>query len=82
VKEPGSEPPDGSEVRRLAPRRVQQPPQIAWALHPLLVRGLKADPPKGSTAASGYPGSAPITDQGFEGWPPKGSQPPQTPSEG
>jgi hypothetical protein len=39
-------------------------------------------PPKGSTAASGYPGSAPITDQGFEGWPPKGSQPPQTPSEG
>src|SRR5690242_17390257 len=39
-------------------------------------------PRKGSTAASGYSGSAPITDQGFEGWPPKGSQPPQTPSEG
>jgi hypothetical protein len=39
-------------------------------------------PQKGSTAASGYSGSAPITDQGFEGWPPKGSQPPQTPSEG
>jgi hypothetical protein len=30
-------------------------------------------PRKGSTAASGYSGSAPITDQGFEGWPPKGS---------
>jgi hypothetical protein len=39
-------------------------------------------PRKGPTAASGYSGSAPITDQGFEGWPPKGSQPPQTPSEG
>jgi hypothetical protein len=35
-------------------------------------------PQKGSTAASGYSGSAPTTDQGFEGWPPKGSQPPQT----
>jgi hypothetical protein len=33
-------------------------------------------PRKGSTAASGYSSSAPITDQGFEGWPPKGSQPP------
>jgi hypothetical protein len=39
-------------------------------------------PLKGSTAASGYSGFAPITDQGFEGWPPKRSQPPQTPSEG
>jgi hypothetical protein len=39
-------------------------------------------PRKGSTTASGYLGSTPITDQGFEGWPPKGSQPPQTPSEG
>jgi hypothetical protein len=67
---------------KAGPPRVQQPPQIAWALHPLLVRGSKAGPPKGSTAASGYSGSAPITDQGFEGWPPKGSQPPQTPSEG
>jgi hypothetical protein len=67
VKEPGSEPPYWSEVRRLALRGVQQPPQIAWALHPLLVRGSKAGPPKGSTAASGYSGSAPITDQGFEG---------------
>jgi hypothetical protein len=30
-------------------------------------------PRKGSTAASGHPGSAPTTDQGFVGWPPKGS---------
>jgi hypothetical protein len=30
-------------------------------------------PRKGSTAASGYSGSAPTTDQGFVGWPPKGS---------
>jgi hypothetical protein len=39
-------------------------------------------PQKGSTTASGYSGSAPTTDQGFEGWPSKGSQPPQTQSEG
>jgi hypothetical protein len=30
-------------------------------------------PRKGSTAASGHSGSAPTTDQGFVGWPPKGS---------
>jgi hypothetical protein len=30
-------------------------------------------PRKGSTAASGHSGSAPTTNQGFEGWPPKGS---------
>jgi hypothetical protein len=30
-------------------------------------------PRKGSTTASGYSGSAPTTDQGFVGWPPKGS---------
>jgi hypothetical protein len=39
-------------------------------------------PWKGSTAASGHSGSAPTTDQGFVGWPSKGSQPPQTQSEG
>jgi hypothetical protein len=42
----------------------------------------RSAPRKGSTTASGCSGSAPNTDQGFEGWPPKGSQPPQTPSEG
>jgi hypothetical protein len=30
-------------------------------------------PRKGSTAASGHSGFAPTTDQGFVGWPPKGS---------
>jgi hypothetical protein len=30
-------------------------------------------PRKGSTAASGHSGSAPTTDQGFVGWPQKGS---------
>jgi hypothetical protein len=30
-------------------------------------------PWKGSTVASGHSGSAPTTDQGFVGWPPKGS---------
>jgi hypothetical protein len=39
-------------------------------------------PRKGSTAASGHSGSAPTTAQGFVGWPSKGSQPPQTQSEG
>jgi hypothetical protein len=39
-------------------------------------------PRKGSTTASGYSGFALTTDQGFEGWPPKGSQTPQTQSEG
>ena len=82
AKEPGSEPPITDQGFEGWPPRVQQPPQIAWARHPLLVRGSKASPPKGSMAASGYSGSAPITDQGFEGWPPKGSQSPQTPSEG
>jgi hypothetical protein len=39
-------------------------------------------PRKGSTAASSHSGSAPTTDQRFLGWPSKGSQPPQTQSEG
>jgi hypothetical protein len=39
-------------------------------------------PRKGSMAASGHSGSTPTTDQGFVGWPSKGSQPPQTQSEG
>jgi hypothetical protein len=39
-------------------------------------------PRNGSTAASGHSGSVPTTDQGFVGWPSKGSQPPQTQSEG
>jgi hypothetical protein len=30
-------------------------------------------PRKGSTASSGHSGSVPTTDQGFVGWPPKGS---------
>jgi hypothetical protein len=30
-------------------------------------------PRKGSTVASGHSSSAPTTDQGFVGWPPKGS---------
>jgi hypothetical protein len=52
--------------------RVRQPPQSTRALRPLLVRGSKAAPRKGSTAASGHSGSVPTTDQGFEGWPPEG----------
>jgi hypothetical protein len=39
-------------------------------------------PRKGSTATSSHSGSAPTTDQGFIGWPSKGSQSPQTQSEG
>jgi hypothetical protein len=33
----------------------------------------RSAPRKGSTAASGHSGSAPTTDQGFVGWPSKGS---------
>jgi hypothetical protein len=83
VKELGSEPPPTDQrFEGWPPEGFRQSPQIAWARHPLLVRGSKASPPKGSMAASGCSGSVPITDQGFEGWPPKGSQSPQTPSEG
>jgi hypothetical protein len=38
----------------------------------LLIRGSMLAPRKGSTVASGHSGSAPTTDQGFEGWPPEG----------
>jgi hypothetical protein len=40
-------PPTDQRFEGWPPRRVQQPPQIAWALHPLLVRGSKAGPSKG-----------------------------------
>jgi hypothetical protein len=53
--------------------RVRQPPQSTRAPRPPLVRGSKASPRMGSTAASGHSGSAPTTDQGFVGWPSKGS---------
>jgi hypothetical protein len=44
----------------------------------LLIRGSKAGPPKGSTAASEHSGSAPTTSQRFEGWPLRRvRQPPQ-----
>jgi hypothetical protein len=49
--------------------RVRQPPHSTRASGSLLIRGSKAAPRKGSTAASGHSGSAPTTDQGFEGWP-------------
>jgi hypothetical protein len=38
----------------------------------LLIRGLKAGPPKGSTAASDRVGPTPTTGQRFEGRPPEG----------
>ena len=39
---------------------------------PLLIRGSKAGPPKGSTVASDRVGPTPTTGQGFEGQPPEG----------
>jgi hypothetical protein len=39
---------------------------------PLLIRGSKAGPPRGSTAASDRVGPTPTTGQRFEGWPPEG----------
>jgi hypothetical protein len=49
--------------------RVRQPPQSTRASGSLLIRGSKAAPRKGSTAASEHSGSTPTIDQGFEGWP-------------
>jgi hypothetical protein len=40
---------------------------------PLLIRGSKAGPPRGSTVASDRVGPTPTTGQRFEGQPPKGS---------
>ena len=42
----------------------------------------KGDTPKRILLRKGTGLRAPPTNQGFEGWPPKGSQPPQTQSEG
>jgi hypothetical protein len=53
--------------------RVQQPPQSTRAPRPLLVRGSKAGPSEGFNGRPGHSGSVPTTDQGFVGWPPKGS---------
>jgi hypothetical protein len=39
---------------------------------PLLIRGSKTGPPKGSTVASDRVGPTPTTGQGFEGQPPEG----------
>jgi hypothetical protein len=52
--------------------RVRQLPQSTRASGSLLIRGSKAGPRKGSTAASEHSGSAPTTDKGFEGWPLEG----------
>jgi site-specific DNA-cytosine methylase len=40
-------PPTDQRFEGWPPGRVRQLPQIAWALHPLLVRGSKAGPSKG-----------------------------------
>jgi hypothetical protein len=45
----------------------------------LLIRGSKAGPSEGFDSRPEHPGSAPITDQGFEGWPlGRVQQPPQS----
>jgi hypothetical protein len=83
VKEPGSEPSLLIRGSKAGPSegfdsrlRSRGPYTHYWSE----VR--RPAPRKGSTTALGYSGSAPTTDLGFEGWPPKGSQPPQTQSEG
>jgi hypothetical protein len=53
--------------------RVQQPPQSTRAPRHYWSEVRRPAPQKGSTAASGHSGSAPTTDQGFVGWPSKGS---------
>jgi hypothetical protein len=49
--------------------RVRQPPQSTRAPSPLLIRGSKAGPSEGFDSRPEHSGSAPTTDQGFEGWP-------------
>jgi hypothetical protein len=56
----------GCPERDPSPRRNRAPSP------PLLIRGSKAGPPKGSTAASDRVGPTPTTGQGFEGQPPEG----------
>jgi hypothetical protein len=53
--------------------RVQQPPQSTRAPRPLLVRGSKAGPSEGFNGRLGPLGLRAHYDQGFVGWPPKGS---------
>jgi hypothetical protein len=48
---PGSVPTTGQRFEGWPLGRVQQPPQATRAPRPLLIRGSKAGPPKGSTAA-------------------------------
>jgi hypothetical protein len=82
---------EGTRLRASLLIRGSKAGPSEWFNSRLRVRGLhthywsevrRPAPRKGSTTASGYSGSAPTTDQGFEGWPSKGSQPPQTQSEG
>jgi hypothetical protein len=82
VKETGPEPPTNQRFEGWPLGGVQQPPQSARAPRPLLVRGSKVGPSEGFNGRLRPPGSVPTTDQGFVGWPSKGSQPPQTQSEG
>jgi hypothetical protein len=56
----------GYPERDPSPRRNRAPSP------PLLIRGSKAGPPKGSTAASDRVGPTLTTGQGFEGWPSEG----------
>jgi hypothetical protein len=66
-------PPTGQRFEGWPLGRVQQPPQATQASRPLLIRGSKAGPSEGFNSRLSHSGSAPTTDQGFEGWPPKGS---------
>jgi hypothetical protein len=53
--------------------RVRQPPQSTRAPRPLLVRGSKAGPSEGFDSRLRPLGFRAHSDQGFVGWPPKGS---------
>jgi hypothetical protein len=66
-------PPTDQEFEGWPLGRVRQPPR-ALGLHAHYWSEVRRLAPRtGSIAASGHSGSAPTTDQGFEGCPPKGS---------
>jgi hypothetical protein len=72
-EENGPEPPTDQRFEGWPLGGVQQPPQSARAPRPLLVRGSKAGPSEGFNGRLRPLGLRATTDQGFVGWPSKGS---------
>jgi hypothetical protein len=73
AKEASPEPPTDQRFEGWPHERVQQPPRALGLRAHYWSEVRRLAPRKGSTATSGHSGSAPTTDQGFVGWPLKGS---------